>query len=148
MNHKKWETLRQTRMQISAPPNMTRALGTLWSALITFVAISTFLVGCGRETDESASVPTSADVSGNVSHGTPMAPAEVQPQQLEVPQGADQKTILEELNREVKKWVMRNRRKPANFEEVVSTSHLQVPPPPPGKKYVLNSELKVELADQ
>jgi len=111
---------------------------------ISLIALVVLITGCGSKSDEVSSTPA----SGNVSLGEPTAPAEVQPQQLQLPKGADQQAILDELNREVKKWVMRNRRKPASFEEVVSTAQLQVPPPPPGKKYVLNSELKVKLENE
>lgn len=103
--------------------------------------------GCKRETEQEQAAPNS-DEAPNTSLGVPEAPAEVQPQTLQVPPDADAQTVVEELNRELRRWVMRNRRKPANFEEFVSTAQMQVPPPPPGKKYTLTSRMRIELVDR
>ena len=52
------------------------------------------------------------------------------------------------LNREVRRWVLRYRRLPKNFEDFAANSGLQIPPPPAGKKYVLDKKYHVILAPQ
>ena len=55
---------------------------------------------------------------------------------------------LNSLTREVRRWIVRNKRVPQSFEEVFSGSQVQVPPPPAGKKYELNKQMKVVLVDR
>lgn len=45
---------------------------------------------------------------------------------------------LVELNRSLLRWVMVNRRKPASFEDFAATANVTIPPPPAGKKYMIN----------
>lgn len=113
------------------------------------LGVAVLAVGCGRETSEADSSASGSvsDPSQNVSRGAPVAPAEVQPQTLEVAEDAAPDAVLDELNRELRKWVARNRRKPANFEEFVGSAQMQVPPPPAGKKYTLTSNMRIELVD-
>lgn len=50
-----------------------------------------------------------------------------------------------EMNREVRRWVLSNRRKPKNFEEIAASAGARFPPPPPGKKYALDNGMHVIL---
>jgi hypothetical protein len=43
---------------------------------------------------------------------------------------------------------MRNQRPPANFEEFVSSSNVEISPAPPGKKYALTKQMKVVLENK
>lgn len=45
---------------------------------------------------------------------------------------------LGELNRSLLRWMMANRRKPASFEDFAATANVTIPPPPAGKKYMIN----------
>lgn len=114
-------------------------------SLVVLIPVIVLMVGCGSGSEESPGVSGSTDVSPYVSRGEPVAPAEVQPQQLQVPPGADPKWVLEELNRELRRWVMRNRRTPSSFEEFVTSAQMQVPAPPVGKKYVLTRQMRIEM---
>jgi hypothetical protein len=55
---------------------------------------------------------------------------------------------LRELNGALLDWIIQNQRHPANFEEFAASSGTQIPPPPPGKKYVLNSRGLISLVDR
>jgi len=148
MNHTARENVLQPATNGAGGLTRARALGYRLTALVALPVISMLLVGCGRGSNESSTNPGANDISGNVSGSQPIGTGDSQPHKLDVSQDSDTSVILDELNREVKKWVMRNRRKPATFEEFSSSAQLEVPPPPPGKKYVLTPELRVELANQ
>jgi hypothetical protein len=53
-----------------------------------------------------------------------------------------------DLNRELRKWILRNRRPPKNFEDFAATSGVEIPPPPAGKKYVVDKSMHVVLANR
>ena len=57
--------------------------------------------------------------------------------------GAD----LKQLNHAYVGWVMQNRRRPQSFEEFVKLSGVQVPPPPAGKKYVIDAHGFINYAN-
>lgn len=48
--------------------------------------------------------------------------------------GAD----LKQLNHAYIAWIIQNRRRPKSFDEFVALSGIQIPPPPAGKKYVID----------
>jgi len=55
---------------------------------------------------------------------------------------------LRELNGALFDWVVQHQRRPANFEEFAASAGIQIPPPPPGKKYALNSRGLVSLVNR
>ena len=55
--------------------------------------------------------------------------------------GAD----LKQLNHAYIGWIVQNRRRPKSFEEYVALSGVQVPPPPAGKKYVIDKNGYINL---
>jgi hypothetical protein len=68
-----------------------------------------------------------------------------QPQVLPVPEGASSDAVLQQMNRELMRWIVAHRRAPKSFEEFVSSAQLTVPPPPAGKRYVLGRDMKIVL---
>ncbi len=54
---------------------------------------------------------------------------------------------LRPLNRALMQWVTQNHRAAANFEEFAASANIQIPPPPPGKKYVINSHGLINLVN-
>ncbi len=58
---------------------------------------------------------------------------------------ANPDAVVQQLNRELLRWMVQNRRAPASFEEFVASAKLTVPPPPSGKKYVIGSDKKIVL---
>jgi len=112
-----------------------------------FFGIATLAAGCNRQSEDATPDAVSRPPDQG-SLGAPVAPAEVQRQTLEVPRDATPDAVLDELNRELRRWLIRNQRRPASFEEFVSTSQMQVPAAPPGKKYTLSKETRIVLVDQ
>jgi len=53
-----------------------------------------------------------------------------------------------EMNRDVRRWLLRNRRAPKDFAEYAASATIQIPPPPAGKKYALDKHLHVILVSQ
>lgn len=52
------------------------------------------------------------------------------------------------LNRVARFWMLRNRRRPTDWDDFAAHAGVQIPPPPPGKKYVLSQDMRVTLVDQ
>ena len=50
---------------------------------------------------------------------------------------------LETLSLELRKYVVRTRSVPKNFEEFAAKSHLQAPPAPAGKRYAIQNQAVV-----
>src|SRR6187551_841366 len=55
---------------------------------------------------------------------------------------------LAELTRELRRWVVTTREKPASFEDFATKAKIKVPPAPAGKKYALSSEMRVILVNR
>jgi hypothetical protein len=57
--------------------------------------------------------------------------------------------VLNDLTQAVRRFGMEQRRRPADFNEVVAKGYLSaIPQAPPGKKFVINNKMAVVLADQ
>ena len=96
------------------------------------------LTGCGRHSEDTSG---SAAGTGTVSVAQPPPEA----RNLAVPDGASTDDVLRQMNRELLKWIVANKRVPASFEEFVASANLTVPPPPAGKHYVIGSDKKIVL---
>jgi hypothetical protein len=55
---------------------------------------------------------------------------------------------LADLTRELRRWIVKTKQRPASFEDFAAKAQIQVPPPPAGKKYVITQEMRVALADR
>ncbi len=55
---------------------------------------------------------------------------------------------LGELNRCLVRWIVKNRRRPANFEDFAATAGVAIPPPPAGQKYILGNNMHIQLVGQ
>jgi hypothetical protein len=55
----------------------------------------------------------------------------------------DVKATLDSLSQELRKYVVRTRSVPKDFEEFAARSHLQAPPAPAGKKYAIQNQAVV-----
>jgi hypothetical protein len=56
-------------------------------------------------------------------------------------------SVLQQLNRAVLGFRMKNGRNPTSVEELATFAGIQVPPPPSGKKYVFNARGLVVMVD-
>jgi hypothetical protein len=55
---------------------------------------------------------------------------------------------LPEIQRSLLRWMLANHRRPASFEEFAAMPGVQIPPPPPGMKYVLKKDMHVALVNR
>jgi hypothetical protein len=122
---------------VSGLARLTRLSASGDNPAFVFVLILTaalFSSGCskGRSTVQ-APVPQPAQVAE-------YAPAVVA---VSPDGGAD----LKQLNHAYIHWIVQNRRSPKSFEEFVASSGIQVPPPPSGKKYVIDKYGFINLAN-
>jgi len=72
---------------------------------------------------------------------TPYTPAPIA-----ASEDGDMNAILHQLSLELRKYVVSTRSVPRNFEEFVAKSHVQTPPAPPGKKYIIQGQAIVLVA--
>ena len=54
---------------------------------------------------------------------------------IAAPQNSDMSATLQELSRELRKYVVSTRSVPKSFEEFVAKSRVEIPPAPAGRKY-------------
>ena len=109
--------------------------------LLTVSALNT---GCSKATNP-APVPT-AD-STNSTPTASAAPVPVQTPQPVVISSTNSQPNLQTLNRALMAWMIKNHRHPQSFDEFASSAPIQIPNPPPGKKYTLNTRGFIILAD-
>lgn len=116
---------------------------------LIFAALIT-LNGCSKKAPTANATPQ-PDVQ-NQTQGVPAPsqPVAPQPGQQKSPLvQADGQPDLPELNRTLIRWVMGHRRTPATFEEFAATAGVTIPPPPPGKKYMINKkDMHIVLVDR
>jgi hypothetical protein len=95
--------------------------------------------GCKRQQSPPPSAPTSSPTQGTAEAVPQGAP----PQVLRPADAPPGEAI--NLDRELRRWILANRRPPKNFEDFAATAGIQIPPPPPGKKYVIDKSMHVIL---
>jgi hypothetical protein len=109
---------------------------------ITGILLFILLSGCKKEPAVSANAPAPQESAAPGPAPTPTEPIIVQP--------ADNGNIdatLAELTHELHK-AMVGRRLKRDFDEFVAIRNVKVPPPPPGKKYAIDSHWKVILVNK
>ena len=55
---------------------------------------------------------------------------------------------LANLTRELRRWIVKTKQRPASFEEFASAAKLTVTPAPAGKKYAISGEMRVILVNK
>lgn len=100
--------------------------------------------GCGKKETPAASAPV-----------TQAAPPPQQPAATPPPAAAAASPMVQngqpdlaEMNRTLIRWIVRNRRPPANFQDFAATAGVEIPPPPAGKKYVIAQNMHIQLVNQ
>jgi hypothetical protein len=104
------------------------------------LVLALFVAGCGKSKPAPVQVSTPPPTIENTNPApttTPMAATPV-PTQAVIPASPDGGADLKQLNHIYVGWVLQNRRRPQSFDEFVKLSGIQVPPPPAGKKYVID----------
>ena len=103
--------------------------------------------GCGKKTPTGLQTPATPDpqATSAASPSPPVgrAPMSAASPAIVVPNDADVNATLGRLSLELRKYVVRTRTVPKNFEEFLAKSQAQVPPPPAGKKYAIEKQAVV-----
>lgn len=91
-------------------------------------------IGCGKP---ASNAPNNPPAGGMATQGSSAEASSTY---------ADAK--LADLTRELRRWIVATKERPANFEAFAAKSKVTVPPPPEGKKYALSSEMRVILVNR
>ena len=106
------------------------------------------LMGCGKQpaSSPSGAQPKTDGAVPNVG----LSPAKSQVDAAAIASDRAQiAAVLNELTQAVRKCAVEQRRAPKNLEELVAGGYLsRIPPAPAGKKYMINKNLQVYLANQ
>jgi hypothetical protein len=120
-----------------------------WAAIM--LVITLFVSGCSRKSSDTANSQANAQtnqvVNQVVETANPVPPAQSAPAGAPIVQ-ADGQPDMGELDRVARVWMFRNHRRPTSFEDFAAHAGVEIPPPPPGKKYVLSRDMRVTLVDR
>jgi hypothetical protein len=119
-----------------------------WRVCIALaLAIPLLATGCSKKGDNS----TSNMASPSASDSTATSPATPAPAGSSQPTSAASATNampdLQALNQALLQWRMQNQRVPSSFAEFAASAGINIPPPPSGKKYVINSRGLISLVN-
>lgn len=102
--------------------------------------------GCSKKTDAPASNLPAAPQAAAPTSAAPTPPIIAS---MPAPATATNAAPdLRAINRALIIWSVHNRRQPASFEEFAASAGFQIPPPPPGRKYVIDSRGLVSLENR
>lgn len=71
------------------------------------------------------------------------APMNPPPAAVVIPNTGDVTANLNQLSLELRKYVVRTRSVPKDFDDFIAKAHVQAPPPPAGKKYAIEHQAVV-----
>ena len=111
----------------------------IWAALL-------LVAGCSKPNTPPPTPPPSSDVTNTPATSSTVAPITYAPA-TGATNASDTQTELQTLNKALLGWMIKNRRHPQDFAEFASTANIQIPAPPPGKKYTLNQRGFITLVD-
>ncbi len=122
------------------PANLLFGLGlVLVAALLSSGCKKATPPAVAETASSTAEIQPAVDQAPVSNTGGTAAPAAAQPAA-----GPD----LGELNRGMIRWIVANRRRPNNFEDFAATANMTIPPPPPGKKYVIDDTMHIQLVNR
>jgi hypothetical protein len=105
--------------------------------------------GCHRKNQDSeipaAPPPTTQTDASPAAATTPPTVGNAEPAAASVTNALPD---LHPLNQALIGWIISNQRHPATFEEFASSTDIQIPPLPPGKKYVLNGRGLISIVNR
>ena|ERR1035441_1651939 len=106
-------------------------------ALLLMAALAAGCKKHGPGNGASNVTPSDSSASAAAAARSPGAPVPMPYASTTIgaPENGDMNAILQELSRELRKYVVSTRSVPKNFEEFVAKSRVQILPAPAGKKY-------------
>ena len=109
-----------------------------------------FAAGCGKKSEKPSSIATPPlQTTQDTSQSTaPSSDVNSQPVPAAPATNVVAAPDLGELNRDLLRWILRNRRKPASFEDFSATAGVVIPPPPAGKRYIIAKDMHIQLVDR
>jgi hypothetical protein len=114
------------------------------------VCLLAALMSCGKPTLPPPADPTPDPWSAASEAAAPAEVSSVAPAGDEL--AADEtelNALLGELTQLVRRYGLEQRRAPKSLDDLVTAGYLtQVPPPPAGKRYAINRNLQVYVADR
>jgi hypothetical protein len=114
--------------------------------ILVIVSIAGGISGCKKSETVESSRATNEPALPSVQHATTAQGAAPQTQPALTQSNSE--PDLAELNRTLIRWIVANKRPPANFEDFAKTSGVQIPPPPAGKKYVVGKDMHIQLVNR
>ena len=93
--------------------------------------------------DQTASSNSAPETAADAPVAAPETPAEVV-----IPENGDINATLAQLSKELHRSIARTHYLPTSFEDFVAHAHVQVPPPPPGKKFAINRQWRIVLENR
>jgi hypothetical protein len=97
------------------------------------------LVGCGKKSGTPTDISTPAQPAAAAQSRSPNAPGAA-------PAEMDYSKTLDRLTQAVRKYAAEMRTAPKSLDELVAAGYLpEAPVAPPGKKYVIDQQLRVRL---
>jgi hypothetical protein len=116
------------------PPVKILSLGA-----VVMLASMLFINGCSRKSGDMSSSPVYAQTNQASGQSGSGAPSIVQP---------DGQPDMAALDRAARFWMFQNHRRPISWDDFAAHASVQIPPPPPGKKYVLSKDMRVTLVNR
>jgi hypothetical protein len=126
-------------------PSATRRQTAIICALI--LAAIFYSTGCSKSRPPTAAAPPTSADTNPAAADMPREPV-FTPAPVVVAASPDGGVDLKQLNHAYVGWIVQTRRSPGTFEEYVAMSGVKVPPPPPGKKFVIDQNGFINLANK
>jgi hypothetical protein len=114
------------------------------------ICATALFAGCSKSAQTSAPMPENNPAQPAAeSPSTQPTPADSSPVPSPAPAAMTNNAgpDLVALNQALLGWRIQNQRVPANFEEFAASANITIPPPPRGKKYVINSDGLISLVN-
>ena len=120
-----------------------------WPPLGGLVVLAFILAGCGHKPTAATAPPK---VSSDQADPPATAPGQPAPAPVAVaapvPADPDGGADMRALNHAYIGWIVANRRRPRDFDDFATSSGIQIPPAPAGKKYIIDKSGFIALANQ
>lgn len=111
-------------------------------------AAALLAAGCRKSAQSPPPTPQTTNASQSVSPAASESqPAAMNSSHAQTAPKSNAAPDLRPLNSALLDWRMQHRRVPANFEEFAASANIKIPPPPPGKKYIINGKGLISLVN-